>query len=156
DLDALGSVNNAIRTDARRALAIPPDAAVVTTVGRLTGIKNHALFLEMAQRVAAAIPTALFLIAGDGELRAALARDAAARGLADRVRFLGWRRDLPTIYGASDVFAITSANEGTPVALIEAMAAGVPGVATDVGGVRDVILDPSMGVVVPSGDAAAL
>ncbi len=55
------------------------------------------------------------------------------------MRFLGWRRDLPTIYAATDVFLLTSRNEGTPVALIEAMASGVPGVSTDVGGVRDVI-----------------
>ena len=60
-------------------------------------------------------------------------------GIADRVRFLGWRRDLATIYGATDVFLLTSRNEGTPVALIEAMASGVPGVSTDVGGVKDVI-----------------
>ena len=60
-------------------------------------------------------------------------------GVADRVRFLGWRRDLSTIYAATDVFLLTSRNEGTPVALIEAMASGVPGVSTDVGGVKDVI-----------------
>jgi glycosyltransferase involved in cell wall biosynthesis len=89
-------------------------------------------------------------------MREALERAARARGLGDRVRFLGWRRDLAAIYAATDVFAITSRNEGTPVALIEAMAAGVASVSTDVGGVRDVILDETMGIVVPSGDAAAL
>ena len=77
-------------------------------------------------------------------------------GIADRVRLLGWRRDLPTIYGATDVFLLTSRNEGTPVALIEAMASGVPGVSTDVGGVRDVIDSPDVGARVPDGDAAGL
>ena len=62
-----------------------------------------------------------------------------ALGIADRVRWLGWRRDLATVYAATDVFLLTSRNEGTPVALIEAMASGVPGVSTDVGGVSDVI-----------------
>jgi len=100
-------------------------------------------------------PSAIFLIAGDGELRAALEATARDFGLADRVRFLGWRRDLTTIYGASDVFLLTSRNEGTPVALIEALAAGLPGVSTDVGGVRDV-LRADTGTVVPFGDAAGL
>jgi glycosyltransferase involved in cell wall biosynthesis len=72
------------------------------------------------------------------------------------VRFLGWRGDLETIYGATDIFMLTSRNEGTPVALIEAMAAGVASVSTDVGGVRDVITGPDVGVVVPFGDVDAL
>ncbi|HEV3139537.1 MAG TPA: glycosyltransferase, partial [Vicinamibacterales bacterium] len=154
DLDPLGAIDGAARANARTALGIPGGTGVVATVGRLTAIKNHRLFLDMAQRLARGNAAVMFLIVGDGELRADLEREAAARGLADRVRFLGWRRDLTTIYGAADVFAITSSNEGTPVALIEAMAAGVPGVATDVGGVRDVIVDDSMGVVVPPDDAA--
>jgi glycosyltransferase involved in cell wall biosynthesis len=99
---------------------------------------------------------ALFLIAGDGELRADLERYARELGLADRVRFLGWRRDLATLYAATDVFLLTSRNEGTPVALIESLAAGVPGVSTDVGGVRDVIVGDHVGLLAPSGDADAL
>jgi glycosyltransferase involved in cell wall biosynthesis len=156
DLDAFATIDERGRAEARRALDIPRGVPVVTTVGRLTAIKNHALFLEMAQQISASRPDAVFLIAGDGELRAALEADARARGLGDRVRFLGWRRDLTTIYGATDVFVITSNNEGTPVALIEAMASGVPGVSTDVGGVRDVITNASLGGVVPPGDAPAL
>jgi glycosyltransferase involved in cell wall biosynthesis len=156
ELDAFGRITPDDRTQARRALGIAEDALVMTTVGRLTAIKQQTLFLDMAQRIAARFPTAVFLIVGDGELRADLEADARARGLADRVRFLGWRRDLATIYGATDVFTITSRNEGTPVALIEAMASGVPGVSTDVGGVRDVIVDGSVGIVVPPDDAAAL
>jgi glycosyltransferase involved in cell wall biosynthesis len=76
--------------------------------------------------------------------------------LRERVRFLGWRGDLATIYGATDVFMLTSRNEGTPVALIEAMAAGVASVSTDVGGVRDVISDAACGTLVPFGSASAL
>ena len=81
---------------------------------------------------------------------------ARVLGVDVAVRFLGWRQDLSTIYAASDLFVLTSRNEGTPVALIEAMASGVPGVSTDVGGVRDVITSPSVGYVVPFGDPAAL
>ena len=156
DLDAFAAIGEQQRAEARAALGLPPHALVITTVGRLTAIKNHALFLEMARLIAEARPDAVFLIAGGGELQSDLESAARAHGLVDRVRFLGWRRDLATIYGATDVFVITSKNEGTPVALIEAMAAGVPGVATDVGGVRDVIADESMGRVVPPDDARAL
>jgi glycosyltransferase involved in cell wall biosynthesis len=156
DLDPFGAIDDRERAAARRALDIPAGTPVITTVGRLTAIKNHALFLDVAARIVAARADAIFLIAGGGELQDRLEADARARGLADRVRFLGWRRDLTTIYGATDVFVITSKNEGTPVALIEAMAAGVPGVSTDVGGVRDVITDASMGRVVPPDDARAL
>jgi glycosyltransferase involved in cell wall biosynthesis len=156
DLDAFAAIDDLARSEARQALAIPAGAPVITTVGRLTPIKNHPLFLEMAQQISAARSEAVFLIAGGGELQAQLEADTRARGLWSRVRFLGWRRDLATIYAATDVFVITSKNEGTPVALIEAMASAVPGVSTDVGGVRDVITDESLGRVVPPDDARAL
>ena len=156
DLDQLAAVDDAARTRARAALKIPAGAGVVTTVGRLTAIKQHHLFLEAAQRIGEMHPEAIFLVVGDGELRSGLEAAAAALGLADRVRFLGWRRDLATIYGASDVFLLTSRNEGTPVALIESLAAGVPGVSTDVGGIRDVIDSDQVGLLAPFGDAALL
>ena len=133
-----------------------PSARVVTTVGRLTAIKQHALFLEVAALVAAGDAQAVFVIVGDGELRGALEAQARARGIEARVRFLGWRRDLATIYGASDLFLLTSRNEGTPVALIESLASGVPGVSTAVGGVPDVIDSDAVGLLAPDGDAEAL
>jgi glycosyltransferase involved in cell wall biosynthesis len=158
DLSALSAIDDGARAAARRTLGIDERAHVVSTVGRLTAIKQHHLFLETARLVAQADASALFLVAGDGELRAALEETARDFGLASRVRFLGWQRDLAAIYGASDVFLLTSRNEGTPVALIESLAAGVPGVSTDVGGVRDV-LDGGpgpAGAVAAYGDAAAL
>jgi glycosyltransferase involved in cell wall biosynthesis len=159
DLSALAAIDDGARQSARATLGIPPDARVVSTVGRLTAIKQHHLFLETARLIAEQDPAALFLVIGDGELRADLENAARQPGLAGRVRFLGWRRDLPAIYGATDVFLLTSRNEGTPVALIESLAAGVPGVSTDVGGVRDVLLPPDtdpVGEVAPFADAAAL
>jgi glycosyltransferase involved in cell wall biosynthesis len=155
DLSAMTGIDDSARIAARRSLGIPPSAHVVSTVGRLTAIKQHHLFLETAKLIATRDPAAIFLIAGDGELRAGLEQTARDFGLADRVRFLGWRRDLATIYGASDVFLLTSRNEGTPVALIETLAAGVPGVSTDVGGVRDVI-NADTGALAPYDDAAGL
>jgi glycosyltransferase involved in cell wall biosynthesis len=158
DLSALAAIDDRARADARLRLGIDAGAHVVSTVGRLTAIKQHHLFLETARIVARSDPSAVFLIAGDGELRTTLEDTARDFGLADRVRFLGWRRDLATIYGASDVFLLTSRNEGTPVALIESLAAGVPGVSTDVGGVRDVLIDSSgvVGIAAPYGDAVGL
>ena len=156
DLDRLTSIGDADRRAARAALGIPAEAAVVSTAGRLTAIKRYDLFLDTARLVADRHSEALFLVAGDGELRAALEAQTRANGIADRVSFLGWRRDLDTLYAASDVFLLTSRNEGTPVALIESLAAGVPGVSTDVGGVRDVIDSDRVGLLAPFGDARAL
>jgi glycosyltransferase involved in cell wall biosynthesis len=156
DLDRFAAIDEAARRAARAALGVGPEAHVVATVGRLTAIKQHALFLETARRVADADRSAIFLVAGDGELRTALEEAARTAGIADRIRFLGWRRDLETIYGGCDVFLLTSRNEGTPVALIEALAAGVPGVSTDVGGVADVLDGERAGRLAPFGDADTL
>jgi glycosyltransferase involved in cell wall biosynthesis len=156
DLSAFAAVDDGARLPARRELEIPESAAVVTTVGRLTAIKQHRLLLDTIARAAKTAPNVLALIAGDGELRHDLEAYAVELGIADRVRFLGWRRDLATIYAATDVFLLTSRNEGTPVALIEAMASGVPGVSTDVGGVKDVITSEAVGARVRDGDCDAL
>jgi len=94
-------------------------------------------------------------VVGDGELRAELQRSVEALDLAGRVHFLGWRRDLDAVYADLDVVALTSINEGTPVALIEAMAAGRPVVSTEVGGVADVVAHERTGLLVPSGDDSA-
>ena len=156
DLAPFVRIDDNMRHASRERLVIPDGTLVVTTVGRLTEIKKHDLFLEMAQRVCSSRQDVLFFIVGDGELRDELESIVSALGLESAVRFLGWRQDLATIYAASDLFVLTSRNEGTPVALIEAMASGVPGISTDVGGVRDVITSPSVGSVVPFGDAEAL
>src|SRR2546422_355399 len=106
--------------------------------------------------VATRDPTAVFLIAGDGELRSELEAAAARLGVAECTRFLGWRRDLENVYGASDVFLLTSRNEGTPVALIDSLSAVAPGVSTNVGGVTDVLDTEAVGLLAPFGDAVAL
>jgi glycosyltransferase involved in cell wall biosynthesis len=149
-------LDDTARATARRALDLPTDAAAVSTVGRLTAIKQHTLFLDAVAAVHARRPHVLALIAGDGELRPSLEEYARRLGIADRVRWLGWRRDLATIYGATDVFLLTSKNEGTPVALIEAMASGVAAVSTRVGGVGDVIDSPDAGLLIEPGDTAGL
>ncbi len=139
----------------RSELAIDAETPLVGIVARLVPVKAHALFLEAAAKVAHALPETEFLIVGDGELRAELEQQAATRGLR-KVRFLGFRRDLPAIYADLDAVVLSSINEGLPVTLIEALAAGRPVVATNVGSVRDLVVDGETGRIVSPGDASSL
>lgn len=129
--------------------------ALVGIVGRLTAVKDHRMFLRAAVRIVAVRPDVRFVVVGDGELRKKLEAFAAGLGLGGKVIFTGWRRDMPRVYASLDVVALTSLNEGTPVSLIEAMAAGKPAAATDVGGVADVVEDGVTGFLARAGDDAA-
>jgi glycosyltransferase involved in cell wall biosynthesis len=128
---------------------------VVTCVGRLVPIKNHRLLLR-AFAVARRRHTAMrLIIVGDGPERPSLEALRDELGLGGAVSFLGWRSDLDVIYAGSDIVVLTSDNEGTPVSLIEALAAQCAVVSTDVGGVRDVLANGERGVLVPAGDVEA-
>ena len=140
----------------RGELDLPDTTPLIGIVGRIFPIKNHRLFLDAAARIAAAEPRARFLIVGDGVLREAMERHAAALGIRYRVFFTGWRRDLPRIYADLDVLVVSSNNEGTPVSAIEAMAAGRPVVATRVGGLPDLITEGKTGRLVAPQNAQAL
>lgn len=129
---------------------------LVGIVGRLVPVKNHRLFLRAAAKVRQHMPRAHFVIVGDGETRPELEALVDEMGLRDVVSFTGWRRDLPVIYADLDVMVIASLNEGTPVSIIEAMAAGVPVVATQVGGIPDLLKGGELGTMVPSEDADAM
>ena len=155
DLDPLLAAP-ARRGELRRELGLPADAPLVGIVARLVPVKAHEVFLAAARAMAPVRPDIVFLIVGDGERRAELETAARASGLGDRVRFLGWRADLDRLYADLDVVVLTSKNEGSPVALIEAMAAGRPVVSTRAGGVEDVVIDGTTGVVVPIGDVTAI
>lgn len=121
--------------------AIDDKALVVGIVGRLVPIKNHYLFLRAAHlfRNHYHHENAVFAVVGDGELREDLEAYARRLGIGDRVLFCGWEREIHTVYADLDIVALTSNNEGTPVSLIEAMAAGVPLITTGVGGVEDLL-----------------
>ena len=141
-----------LRAGLRRDLGVADDALVVTFVGRIVPIKRADRFLAAA--LALRDTGARFVVVGDGESLAGLRGSAAARALGDRAIFTGYRDDVAAVYHASDVVALTSDNEGTPVSLIEAAACGVPVVGTDVGGVRSVVQDGVTGYVVPPDPAA--
>ena len=140
----------------RADLGVGPDAILVGVVGRLVPIKAHGLFLEMASDVRRRRDDVEFAIVGDGELWFSLQEQVEALGLRDCVHFAGWRRDLPEVYRDLDLVVCCSINEGTPVSVIEACAAGTPVVGTDVGGMADVITSGETGLLVPSGDRVAL
>jgi glycosyltransferase involved in cell wall biosynthesis len=141
------------RGAARARFGLPLDAAVVAIVARLVSVKNIPLFLSAMARLRR---PAIALVVGDGSERAALERMSRDLGLGDRCRFLGWQQDVHAVYAAADVVALTSTNEGSPVSLIEAMAAGRPVVSTAVGGVPDVVSHGQTGLLAPPGDAVAL
>ena len=140
----------------RAQAGIPADAPLVGMVGRLVPIKDVPTFLQAARLVREALPAARFALVGDGEERAALEQQAHALGLDGAVTFFGWRDELAPVYGDLDVVVNASRNEGTPVALIEAMAAGRPVVATRVGGTPDLVGEDERGRLVPPGEPAAL
>ncbi|MDQ7857899.1 MAG: glycosyltransferase [Armatimonadota bacterium] len=149
ELDPLAS-SRLPAVEARRRLGLPERGPIVGIAGRLVPIKDHRTFLAVAVQVADAEPSATFVVAGDGPQRTMLEAEVRS-GLRDRVRFLGWCGDIEALYRALDVIVLTSRNEGTPAALIEAAAAGVPAVATGVGGVPEVVLDGETGFLVPPG-----
>jgi glycosyltransferase involved in cell wall biosynthesis len=148
--------SQARRGTLRRHLGLPAEAKLVGIVARLVRIKDHAVFFAAAARVAQADPAVQVVVAGDGPLRGELEARAGRGELAGRTHFLGWWEDLPTLYADLDVVALSSRNEGTPVCLLEAMAASVPVVATRVGGVPDLVRHGETGLLVPAGDPAAL
>ena len=141
---------------ARRLLGLNGDQPVVGTVGRLVPVKDHRTLLAAFRRVAEQHPAGRLVIVGDGPLRGDLVRLAGTLGLSDRVRFLGERRDIPQLLRAFDLFVLSSVSEGMPLTVLEAMAAGVPVVATRVGGVPEAVVDRETGWLVPPGDPESM
>lgn len=149
DLDALASVAGASRD---------PDAPRVLFVGRLAPEKNLPLWLEVIRRVGEQVPAARFDIVGEGAQRSELEATAMRIGMSDKVTFHGGkeRAELPALFARASVFLLTSNHEGFGRVLIEAMAAGVPVVATRTRGAREVLEDAGVGLLADVGDAEGL
>jgi len=145
----------------RLALGFEADAPLITVVSRVTRLKGLEQFIGAASIVAERHPRARFLIAGepaadDHAYLASLQRLAARVGLSDRIVFAGLRRDVPALLKASTIAVMPSLNEALSNALLEAMAAGAPLVATRVGGTPEAVIDGETGVLVPPDDVPAL
>jgi glycosyltransferase involved in cell wall biosynthesis len=159
ELDAFGDVDRFRgRPQARAELGIGPDERVVGIVGRLVEVKNHELMLDAFARLARLDgPQWRLLVVGGGEDRESVLRERARRlGIDGRVLWLGWRRELARLYPAMDVVALTSRDEGTPVALLEALSVGIPVAARAVGGVPEVLDQGRLGELVEEDDPAAM
>ena len=158
DLDRTNSVLDA--GEAKQRLGLGPANMVIGTVGRMEEQKGHGVLLDAFAllRTMPGIPAASLrlLIVGDGRLKAATEAKAFQLGIADACRFPGSISQLGDVYRAIDLFVMPSLWEGLSLAMLEAMAASLPMVATDVGGARDVLGDNRHGLLVPPGDAAAL
>jgi glycosyltransferase involved in cell wall biosynthesis len=130
------------------------DETLLTFVGRLVHIKRVDILLRAFARASSRARVRLAIV-GDGDLRPELERRARELGIAERVWFAGYREDMVAVAAAADIAVLSSDNEGTPVSLIEAGAAGKPAASTNVGGVPDVVI-PDSGQLVPIGDSDAL
>jgi sugar transferase (PEP-CTERM/EpsH1 system associated) len=144
------------REAARRTLGVADDVVVVGTVGRLDPVKDQLGLLEAFAHVGPGGPRALLVVVGDGPCREALAIRAARADLAGRVRLLGERDDVPTVLRALDVFALPSIAEGISNTILEAMASGLPVVATRTGGNPELVEDGVTGTLVTVGAVADL
>ncbi len=132
------------------------DGLRIGTVGRVEPQKNLGVFLDAAALVRAERPDAVFEIVGDGSLRESFLREVERRGLASAVSLPGTRGDIPAFFAGLDQFWLTSDWEGTPNVVLEALAAGLPVIATRVGGTPEVVDDGETGMLVDAGDSSAV
>jgi len=144
------------RSRMRRTLGLPPDGMLWINVARLVKEKDHQTLLAAMRTVVAKHPESRLLLVGDGPLRGEVEATIERLNLSDHVTILGHRTDVHALLQCADAFVLSSSREGSPNALLEAMAMGLPCVSTDVGGVPDLIPSQEEGSVVPAGNASAL
>lgn len=145
------------RAEARRRLGLPADdRLIVGGVGRLESAKGFSYLLEAVSLLAPRYAGLTVAVVGQGPLRQTLAVQASRLGIADRVHFLGFCRDVQQVYDGLDIFVLPSLCEALPYALLEAMATGLPAVGTRVGGVPEMIVPGESGFLVPARSAPAL
>jgi glycosyltransferase involved in cell wall biosynthesis len=154
NLQPFGSFGD--RDAVRKELGIGRDELVLIQVARLDYLKDHLTAIRTVDRVVARRRNTRLVLVGEGPERPLIEQEVKQRGLGDHVRMLGLRKDIPRLVAAADIFLLTSISEGIPLTLIEAMAAGLPIVSTDVGGVAEVVLDGCTGVLAAAKDDARL
>lgn len=140
----------------RSDVGIPADSPALGIVAALRPEKNHELFLECAARTLEKVPNSHFVIAGDGPRRADLESLTAEKSITDNVHFLGSVSDIPGVLSMLDVFALTSHNEASPVSILEALSCNRPVVATDVGSIKESVIQGTTGYLCEAGNADAI
>lgn len=140
----------------RQALGIPPDVPLLTTVAVLRPAKGLQYMIEALPAILAAVPDTYYLVVGSGEHETTLKELARSTGVADRVIFAGTRHDIPNLLALSDIFVLPTLGEALPTVLAEAMAAQKPIVASNVGGVPEMVEPGRNGLLVPPADPASL
>lgn len=144
------------RERVRREWGVGDDEFVLGTVGLLNEAKGHGDLVDAAARLAPRLPRLRVMIVGEGDLRASLERRIAGHGLESVVRLLGYRRDVPDVMAGFDAFCLPSLWEGLPYVVLEAQAAGLATIVTDVNGSRDIVRADVTGLVTPKADPNAL
>lgn len=155
-VDALPYCEEADVNQFRRELGLPENDQIVGVVGNLYPVKGHQYLIEGIPAVLQKCPNTSFVFAGRGQLETELKEQVQRLGLDKRVHFLGLRQDIPRILALLDVFVLPSLSEGLSMAILEAMIAGKPVVATQVGGNPELVLDGETGFLVPPRDSQAL
>jgi glycosyltransferase involved in cell wall biosynthesis len=147
---------SADKAEAKRMLGISLDAFVFGAVGRLAPTKGLRYLIEAFAKVKETVQWAHLVLLGDGPCRDELKQQASKTSCCDSIHFLGHKDNIEQLYGAMDVFVLSSVAEGMPRAILEAMAAGVPCIATEVGGIPEIIDGSDVGLLVPPRDEDAL
>jgi len=155
DLDRFTNISVNVM-EKRRSLGIPANALVVGTIGRLVELKGYSQLIDAASLVIKQDSEVFFLIIGDGELSEQLKFQADQKGVSSNIFFTGGRPDIEELFVCMDLFVSSSYWEALPTVILESMAAGVPIVATDIPGTRELIRDKQNGWLVPPRDASAL
>lgn len=144
------------KAEIRSALQIPSESIVIATAGRLTAVKGQDTLIRAIAECLRQGEKVFLLILGEGELRSDLEALSTELGIAESVRFLGWRSDVASVIDACDIFCLPSLNEGMGKAIVEAMAMGKPVIASDVGGIPDLVIPGENGILFPPGNSNAL
>lgn len=155
DLKRFQNSKELFREKTRQIYSLKEDEVAVAIIGRLVPVKNHRMFLEVIRILSSEMKNKVsFFIVGDGTEKVLLEQEISEMNLPQNLKIVmtSWIKDIAAFNAGMDVICLTSNNEGTPVSLIEAQAAGIPVISTDVGGVRDIVQDEDTGCVVPQNE----
>ena len=154
EVNRFANVENAINY--RRQWGVNDNTVLITVVGYLEKIKGHKYLLQALPNIVKHHPNILVALVGDGELRKQFENQVRESNMGDKVLFAGWQQDIPSILAASDILVLPSLSEGLPFVVPEAMAAGLPVIATKVGGIPEAVIEGKTGFLVDPASALGL